>query len=202
MAASTPSPTAATSTPSSGQQPPSPNAAISTRARGNGDGDLLRRRSPSASTVQRRTRAKGPDLRRRRRRRTVQWQAAGRRGPQCCFLGLFFEKTKSHPRVLSHLSVKPSPSVRFPALGEGGFPVERFPGLSSPRVALGEGFPECNWSIPKCILHPGKALSPVVSYKPVRVRFLHQHERCTRGGAQARVTIYRVCTLACLYATH
>jgi hypothetical protein len=72
----------------------------------------------------------------------------------------FFLKTKSHLRVLSRLSVKPSPSVQFPALAEGGFPMERFPGLSSPRVALGEGFPECNWSIPECILHPGKTLLP------------------------------------------
>jgi hypothetical protein len=30
-----------------------------------------------------------------------------------------------------------------------------FPEPSSPRVALGEGFPECNW-------HPGKTLPPVV----------------------------------------
>jgi hypothetical protein len=52
--------------------------------------------------------------------------------------------------------------VRFLALAEGDFPVERFPGLSSPRVGLGEGFPECNWSFLECILHPEKTLSPVV----------------------------------------
>jgi hypothetical protein len=88
--------------------------------------------------------------------------AGGRpEGATMPIFGIFFEKTKSHPRVLSRLSVKPSPSVRFPALGEGGFPVERFPGLSSPRVALGEGgFPECNWSIPECILHPGRPCLP------------------------------------------
>jgi hypothetical protein len=57
--------------------------------------------------------------------------------------------------VLIRLSVKPSSSVQFLALGEGGFPVSLFPGPSSPRVALREAFPECNW-------HPGKTLPPVV----------------------------------------
>jgi hypothetical protein len=119
------------------------------------------------------------DLRRpQRRRRGGRWRptaamamtqrrAAGRRGPQCrvgAIVPIFgiFLKTKSLPRVLPRLSVNPSPSVRFPALGEGGFPVKLFPGPSSPRVALEEGFPECNWSFPECILHPGKTPSPVV----------------------------------------
>jgi hypothetical protein len=65
--------------------------------------------------------------------------------------------------VLLRLSVKPSPSVQFLALGGGGFPVSLFPGPSSPRVALGEAFPECNWSFPECCWHPGKNLPAVVS---------------------------------------
>jgi hypothetical protein len=48
------------------------------------------------------------------------------------------------------------------ALGEGGFPVSLFPGPSSPRVALGEAFPECNWSFPECCWHLGKNLPAVV----------------------------------------
>jgi hypothetical protein len=50
--------------------------------------------------------------------------------------------------------VTPSPSVRFSALREGGFPVRLFPEPSSPRVALGEDLPEC-------ICHLGKTLAPV-----------------------------------------
>jgi len=56
-------------------------------------------------------------------------------------------------RVLAQLSEKPFPSARFLALGEDVFPVKRYPGQSSPGVALGEGFPECIWTFPECIWH-------------------------------------------------
>jgi len=36
-------------------------------------------------------------------------------------------------------------------------------GGSSPSVALGEGFPECNWAFPECNGHSGKPAVPVVS---------------------------------------
>jgi hypothetical protein len=66
------------------------------------------------------------------------------------------------PRVLPWHSGKSSPSVRFLALGEEFFPVSRFPGSSSPSVALGEGFPECFWLFPECLRHSGKQVAPVV----------------------------------------
>ena len=88
------------------------------------------------------------------------WAAAlGEEGffPECCTRGrIFFLKKEGNdadwsptasilPRVLAQLSEKPSPSARFLALGEDVFPVKRYPGQSSPSVALGEGFPECIW---------------------------------------------------------
>ena len=54
----------------------------------------------------------------------------------------------SLPRVPARHSAKPSPSARFSTLGEGAFPVRGLAGGSSPSVALGEGFPECNWVFP------------------------------------------------------
>jgi hypothetical protein len=66
------------------------------------------------------------------------------------------------PRVLPWHSGKPSPSVRFLALGEDLFPVNHFPGSSSPSVALGEGFPECFGLFPECFRHSGKRVTPVV----------------------------------------
>ena len=61
----------------------------------------------------------------------------------------------SLPRVAARHSTKPSPSARFSTLREGAFPVGGLAGGSSPSVALGEGFPECNW-------HSGKPAVPVV----------------------------------------
>jgi hypothetical protein len=79
--------------------------------------------------------------------------------PECCTRGRV-KKIRSTalnlPRVLPWHSGKPSPSVRFLALGEDLFPVSRFPGSSSPSVALGEGFPEC-------LRHSGKPVAPVVN---------------------------------------
>jgi hypothetical protein len=69
--------------------------------------------------------------------------------------GIFFEKTKSLPRVLSHLSVKPSASVRFPTLGEGGFPVERFPD-SLPRELHRGRLPRVQRVPPRVHLAPGE----------------------------------------------
>jgi hypothetical protein len=51
------------------------------------------------------------------------------------------------------------------ALGEGLFPVSGFPRSSSPTVALGEGFPECNRAFPECNRHSWKPLAPVVRTK-------------------------------------
>jgi hypothetical protein len=48
------------------------------------------------------------------------------------------------------------------ALGEELFPVSRFPGSSSPSVALGEGFPECFQLFPECLWHSGKLVAAVV----------------------------------------
>jgi hypothetical protein len=81
--------------------------------------------------------------------------------PECCTRGrVFFWKKKrpavrtalTLPRVLRWHSGKASPSVRFLALEEGLFPVERIPGSSSPSVALGEGFPECFSAFPEWAL--------------------------------------------------
>ena len=68
----------------------------------------------------------------------------------------------SLPRVPARHSAKPSPSARFLTLGEGDFPVRGLAGGSSPSVALGEGFPECNWAFPECNWHSGKPAVPVV----------------------------------------
>jgi hypothetical protein len=48
------------------------------------------------------------------------------------------------------------------ALGEDLFPVNHFPGRSSPSVALGEGFPECFGLFPECFRHSGKRVTTVV----------------------------------------
>ena len=69
----------------------------------------------------------------------------------------------SLPRVPARHSAKPSPSARFLTLGEGDFPVRGLAGGSSPSVALGEGFPECNWAFPECNWHSGNPAVPVVS---------------------------------------
>ena len=68
----------------------------------------------------------------------------------------------SFPRVPARHSAKPSPSARFLTLGEGDFPVRGLAGGSSPSVALGEGFPECNWAFPECNRHSGNPAVPVV----------------------------------------
>jgi hypothetical protein len=103
--------------------------------------------------------------------------------PECCTRGRDFKKKEisspsvalgeeflkkirstvlNLPRVLPWLSGKPSPSVRFLALGEELFPVSRFPGSPSPSVALGEGFRECFCLFPECLRHLGKHAAPVV----------------------------------------
>jgi len=83
----------------------------------------------------------------------------GSRGRGCLPLGEEFFKTSKRrrlpttastlPLVLGRLSGKPFPSARYLALGEDVFPVKRYFGHSSPSVALGEGFPECNWAFPE-----------------------------------------------------
>ena len=95
------------------------------------------------------------------------WAAAlGEEGvfPECCTRRRFFLKKKREgngvdcspttstvTRVSERLSGKPSSSARFLALGEDVFSVKRYPEHSSLSVALGEGFPECNWAFPECI---------------------------------------------------
>ena len=71
------------------------------------------------------------------------WAAAlGEDGvfPECCTRGRFFltskrrrlpPTTSTFPLMLGRLSRKPSPSVRFLALGEDIFPVKRYPGYFS-----------------------------------------------------------------------
>jgi hypothetical protein len=81
------------------------------------------------------------------------------------------------PRVLPWHSGKPSPSVRFFALREDLFPVNRFPGSSSPSVALGEAFPECCfpecfWLFPECLRHSGKPVAPVVGVRESILTFI------------------------------
>ena len=68
----------------------------------------------------------------------------------------------SLPRVPARHSAKPSPSARFLTLGEGDFSVRGLAGGSSPSVALGEGFPECNWAFPESNRHSGNPAVPVV----------------------------------------
>jgi hypothetical protein len=85
--------------------------------------------------------------------------------PECCTGGRVKKIPSTAlnlPRVLPWHSGKSSLSVRFLALGEELFPVSRFPGSSSPSVALGEGFPECFWLFPECLMHSGKQVAPVV----------------------------------------
>jgi hypothetical protein len=70
----------------------------------------------------------------------------------------------NRPQEGARNSGKASPSARDLALGEGLFPVKRFPGRPSPSVALGEAFPECFGVFPECIWHSGKGYAPVVSW--------------------------------------
>jgi hypothetical protein len=69
--------------------------------------------------------------------------------------GIFLKKTKSLPRVLSRLLVNPSASVRFPTLGECGFPVERFPD-SLPRELHRGRLPRVQRVLPRVHLAPGE----------------------------------------------
>ena len=76
--------------------------------------------------------------------------------PECCTRGRKSKKNgvgrwptaSSLPRVPARHSAKLSPNARFLTLGEDDFPVRGLAGGSSPSVALGEGFSECNWAFP------------------------------------------------------
>jgi hypothetical protein len=101
----------------------------------------------------------------------VRWRAAG----GAAAAGIFFKQKKFFPEWIRKLSGKGkdtetaqtpwTPLSRVCDMwhsGEGLFPVSRFPGASSPSVALGEGFPEWNRAFPECNRHSWKPLAPIV----------------------------------------
>jgi hypothetical protein len=99
----------------------------------------------------------------------VRWHAAG----AAAAAEIFLNRKNSSPSGLENSRGRGRKRHRrrehlFPECAICGtrgraLPVSRFPGSSSPSVALGEGFPECFWLFPECLRHSGKQVAPVVS---------------------------------------